>query len=130
MRIEHFAFNVPDPLAMARWYVDHLGFSIKRRVMQEPWAHFLLDESGSVMIEIYGNKAEPIPDYHQIATATLHLAFVCKDVAVERERLLAAGATAVSAGVETLPSGDTMAFLRDPWGFTLQLIKRVQPMLG
>ncbi len=129
MRIEHFAFNVEDPLAMARWYVDHLGFSIKRRVLQEPWAHFLLDESGSVMIEIYGNKSEPIPDYHGIPTATLHLAFVCDDVGSERERLLAAGASAVSPNVETLPSGDTMAFVRDPWGFTLQLIRRVQPML-
>ena len=33
MRVEHVAFNVEDPLAMARWYVDHLGFQVKRRVM-------------------------------------------------------------------------------------------------
>ena len=35
MRIEHVAFNVPDPLAMARWYVEHLGFEVKRREVPE-----------------------------------------------------------------------------------------------
>ncbi len=129
MKIEHVALNIPDPVAAARWYVEHLGFTVKRRFVEHPYAHFLADDSGTVMIEIYGNKAETIPDYHQIPAATLHLAFVCQDVAGERERLLAAGATPISKEVETMPSGDTMVFLRDPWGFTLQLIKRVQPML-
>ena len=50
MRVEHVAFNVEDPLEMARWYVEHLGFEVKRRVMQAPWAHFLVDSSGSTMI--------------------------------------------------------------------------------
>src|SRR6266446_4025618 len=30
MKIEHFALQVPDPVAMAQWYVNHLGFSVAR----------------------------------------------------------------------------------------------------
>ena len=129
MRVEHIAFNVPDPNGMARWYCEHLGFSIQRKVMEEPWAHFIVDEHGTFMIELYGNRAQPIPDYHQIAPATLHLAFVSMDLTADRDRLINAGATAVSAGIEDLPGGDAMTFLRDPWGVTLQLVKRAKPML-
>lgn len=129
MRIEHVAFNVSDPLAMARWYVDHLGFQVKRRMMEEPWAHFLADSTGTSMIEIYGNRSAPIPDYNDIHTATLHLALVSQDIEADIRRLTAAGATLVTDGVVPLSKGDTMAFLRDPWGITLQLIKRAEPML-
>ena len=129
MRVEHIAFNVPDPNSMARWYCEHLGFTIKRKVMQEPWAHFIVDQHGSFMIEIYGNTSQPIPDYAQVAPATLHLAFVSNDLEADRERLLKAGATSVTDGIEPLPGGDAMTFLRDPWGITLQLVKRAKPML-
>ena len=45
------------------------------------------------------------------------------EVAKAREKLLAAGGT--SAGdVTTSDSGDVMTFLRDPWGITVQLVKR------
>ena len=58
MKIEHVALNVPDPLAMARWYVEHLGLTVKRRAMEAPYAHFLADDSGTVMVELYGNRTE------------------------------------------------------------------------
>ena len=80
MKIEHLAINVEDPLAMGRWYVEHLGFTVKRRVMEEPWAHFLADDSGTVMIEIYGNKKVPLPDYRNMHPGSLHLALVSEDV--------------------------------------------------
>ena len=44
MKIEHLAINVEDPLAMGRWYVDHLGFKVKRRSVEPPYAHFLADD--------------------------------------------------------------------------------------
>lgn len=129
MRVEHIAFNVSDPNGMARWYCEHLGFSIKRKVMEAPWAHFLIDEHGSFMIEFYGNTSQPVFDYPQIAPATMHMAFVSNNLIEDRERLLKAGATAVTDGIEDLPGGDAMTFVRDPWGITLQLVSRATPML-
>ena len=31
MKIEHFAYNVSDPIAIAAWYCEHLGFSVKHK---------------------------------------------------------------------------------------------------
>ncbi len=128
MRVEHVAFNVEDPLEMGRWYVEHLGFQVKRRVMEAPWAHFLIDSTGNTMLEIYGNKNAPLPDYRNMHPGILHLAFVSDDIEADGKRLCAAGGTR-EGDIAPLPGGDTMIFIRDPWGFTLQLVKRATPML-
>lgn len=128
MKIEHVAFNVPDPVSMAEWYIEHLGFVMRRRFDTEPWGQFIADDSGTVMLELYKNSAAPIPEYGAMAPFTLHLAFVSTDVEADVRRLTAAGATLVGA-VQHQSTGDDMAFLRDPWGFTLQLVKRAVPMI-
>ena len=128
MKIEHVALNVPDPLAMARWYVDHLGFTVKRRFMERPWGHFLADDSGKVMLELYGNTDAASLDLPGVAPPALHFAFVSKDVEGDVKRLTAAGAKLVS-GPESASNGDRLAMLRDPWGVCLQLVKRSEPMV-
>ena len=128
MRIEHVAFNVSDPLAMGRWYVEHLGFKVKRRTVEPPYVHFLVDDTGAVMIEIYGNPSAEVPDYRSMHPLTLHLALVTSDVEADVRRLEAAGA-ALDGEIMVTSAGDRMAMLRDPWGYTLQLVQRQQPML-
>ena len=128
MKIEHVAFNVEDPLAMGRWYVEHLGFKVKRRTVDPPYAHFLADDSGTVMIEIYQNPQASIPDYRDANPLTLHLALVSGDVESDVRRLTTAGATLVGE-IQLTPQGDQIAMLRDPWGVAIQLVKRQQPMI-
>lgn len=127
MKIEHTAFNVEEPVLMGRWYVEHLGLTVKRRTTDAPYAHFLADDSGTVMIEIYGNRDAPLPDYRTMNPAELHLAFVSSDVAADTQRLVAAGANIV-ADVHQLGE-DTFAMLRDPWGLPIQLVSRTNPMI-
>ncbi|MDG1894661.1 MAG: VOC family protein [Fuerstiella sp.] len=127
MKIEHTAFNVEEPVLMARWYVEHLGLTVQRRTTGAPYAHFLSDDSGTVMIEIYGNRDAPLPDYRNMNPAELHLAFVSSDVAADMQRLRTAGASVV-ADVHQL-GDDTFAMLRDPWGLPVQLVQRATPMI-
>lgn len=129
MKIEHVAFNTADPQGMARWYVDHLGFTVKRRSVAPPYTHFLADESGAVMIELYKNASAPVPDYAAQPPQALHVAFVSGDVEGDVRRLTAAGATLVGE-IDRTANGDVLAFLRDPWGLCLQLAQRAQPMIG
>jgi glyoxylase I family protein len=128
MKIEHLAINVAHPLDTSRWYVEHLGFTVKRRMMEDPWAHFLADDSGTVMMEIYGNKAHPVPDYAAIDKMSIHLALVSSDMEADVRRLEAAGAK-LEGEINHQHTGDKMCFLRDPWGFTLQLVQRANPMI-
>ncbi len=128
MRIEHCAYQVPDPAAAGDWYCKNLGFTVKRGADAPVPVRFLADESGTVMLEIYNNPAASIPDYASMDPLLLHIAFVCDDVPATAVRLAEAGATLVS-GPKILQNGDHLAMLRDPWGIAIQLVKRSEPMV-
>ncbi|GAB4142938.1 MAG: hypothetical protein Tsb009_13660 [Planctomycetaceae bacterium] len=126
MKIEHIAFVVQDPAAMAAWYAEHLGFTIKRALDVSPFIHFLADDAGT-MLEIYRQPHIRTPDYREADPLVLHIAFVSEDVQADRARLMSAGAVPVGEISET-EAGDQLAMLRDPWGFAIQLAKRSVPM--
>ncbi len=125
MKIEHLAFNVQDPPAVADWYVENLGMKIVKAGDPPISVRFLADDGGN-MIEIYHNDAAPMTDYSTQDPLTLHLAFLADDCAATRDRLLQAGAT--SAGDMFEVGGDILAMLRDPWGFAIQLAQRQTPL--
>ena len=127
MNIEHVAFNVNDPIAVAEWYVRNLGLQVVRKGEGPIFGHFLADSSGKTVLEIYHQNA-PVPDYPNQHPFVFHIAFVCEDVVAERGRLLAAGATP-AGDVTTAANGDVLAFLRDPWGIVLQLVHRKQRLI-
>lgn len=127
MKLEHVALNVSEPVQMARWYQDHLGLSVIKQSNEAPWMTFLADDSGQVMLEIYCNPADQVPDYTSMDPLVLHLAWVSTDPDQDRSRLEEAGATTVSN--DHLADGSQLVMMRDPWGVALQLCKRAAPML-
>ena len=127
MKIEHFAYNVSEPVAIAEWYCANLGFSVKRKMDAAPFTHFLADETGKVMIELYCNPADNVPDYANLHPLQLHLAFVSQDPVSDAERLIQGGAKEVDD--LQLPDGTHLKMLKDPWGFSIQLCKRAEPMV-
>lgn len=127
MHIEHMALNVPDPVKMAAWYVQHLGMRVLRKQEHAPFTHFIADESGRVVLELYHHVKAAMPDYAKLDPLSLHIAFTASDVAKERDRLLAAGATP-AGDIVTTETGDVMTFVRDPWNVTVQLVKRAKPL--
>ena len=127
MKLEHVALNVEDPLAVAQWYVANLGLRMVRQMDEPPYTHFLADSSGRVMLEIYCNPPDQVPDYAVMDPLILHLAFVSEDPGADKDRLVAAGATLVDD--IRLEDGSHLVMLRDPWGLALQLCKRGVPMI-
>jgi glyoxylase I family protein len=128
MKIEHVALQVSDPVALARWYHDHLGLAIKRSQTESPFGQFLADDGDAVMLEFYNNPKATVPDYRAIDPLALHIAFWADDVAGTRARLIAAGATPEGEVVET-PAGDHLVMLRDPWGIPIQFVMRATRMI-
>ena len=125
MTFEHFALNVPDPRAMAAWYVQHMGFHVARSRAEAPFTHFLADDTGRVTVEIYHNPAAPVPDYTAAHPLCFHFAVVSADARADSARLLAAGAKLFLE--EPQPDGSLLIMLRDPWGVPLQLCQRSTP---
>ncbi len=128
MKIEHVAFNVSDPVAMATWYCQTLGLTVASSMDEPPYAYFLADDGGTVMLEIYCNPKEHVPDYRAMDPLLLHLAFVSTEPEADKQRALDAGATLVQ---DILPEdGSHIVMMRDPWGLAFQFCRRTTPLLG
>ena len=127
MKIEHFALNVKDPVLMAQWYVEHIDFEVVRKMDEAPFTHFLGDKSGAIMLEIYNNPTDQVPDYKNMNPLLVHLAFVSFDPVADKNRLIEAGASYVEE--VKLSDGSLLVMMRDPWGLAIQLCKRGNPMI-
>jgi glyoxylase I family protein len=128
LKFEHFAINVEDPVAVARWYCDHLGMKVVRQGEGPVHMHFLADATGRVVLELYTNPPDLIPDYASQDPQVLHIAFAAADMGATITRLTTAGATLVG-GPGATPAGDQLAMLRDPWGFAIQLTQRATSLV-
>ena len=126
--VEHIAWNVSDPAAIAAWYVEHLGMRIVRQSAAPPYIHFLADARGRVVLELYSNVVDPVPDYAAMHPLRFHLAFATGDPDGAMTALLGAGATLVDDRV--VGDGSRLIMLRDPWGLALQLCRRPTPLLA
>ena len=126
MKLEHIAFNVAEPVAVAAWYCRHCGLRVVRHIPQPSQTHFLAD-SGSTVLEIYCNPPNRVPDYRNMDPLLFHLALASSDPAADAKRLVSAGAIFVN---ETrMNDGSHLVMVRDPWGVALQLCKRAKELL-
>lgn len=128
MKIEHLALMVEDPIAMAAWYEAHLGMKIIKESKISPLAHFLADSVGEMMLEIFRLEGVNVPDYRNTDSQIFHLAFSASNIVAMTRKIKLAGGTIVE-NVKTLPSGDQVAMLRDPWGLPIQLVNRKRTLL-
>jgi len=128
IRLEHVALNVEDPPAMAKWFCDNLGMKVVRKGPPPANMRFISDAGGNMMLELYNNPPDQVPDYPSMNPLSLHIAFMVDDVKAVTDKLIAAGAT-VAVDINTTDAGDEIVILRDPWGVPIQFIKRAEPML-
>jgi glyoxylase I family protein len=91
MIFEHFAINVQDPVVVANWYVEHLEMKVVRQGEAPAHMHFLADSTGRVVIELYNNPPELIPDYAAQDPQVLHMAFAVEDMEGTIARIEQAG---------------------------------------
>lgn len=113
---------------MAQWHVDHLGFKVVRRREEAPFTHFLADDTGRIVVELYTNPTAAITDFARSHPLTFHFAVVTSSARRERERLEKVGASFFLE--DALPDGSVLIMMRDPWGVPLQLCERSVPFPG
>ena len=125
--IEHTAIDVADPIAVAAWWCENLGFTITKQKDDETHTTFIVDPSGRMALELYRARTQPVaPDYAAMDPLTLHIGFTSKDVDADIEKLTAAGATLV---VHEIAPGFDGAMMKDPFGISIQFVKREQSIL-
>lgn len=121
----HAGLNVPDMDAVRDWYIKNLNLTVARYTPDV--FCFLADPTGRVVLEVYHNPQGPVLDFPRTHFLTMHLAFLAADPQAIADKLIAAGATVADPYKET-PAGDRMIMLQDPFGISLQFIRRKEPM--
>lgn len=122
--IEHIGIAVEKPIEMADWYHETLGFNIKFSAQdEEKEVAFLTDSSDKVMFE-FGKIPGVLPLTRGLSHhLQLHIALKSDDPDKDADYLVSKGA----AFIEKCPikrPGENLIVLRDPWGNTIQLVKR------
>lgn len=125
-RIEHVGIIVSEPLAMAQWYCDVLGFTIRLKgETPGKTVAFVTDAPGTTMLELCespGVESLSGRTNHQLQ---LHLALESDDPHADADALAAKGAEVIEKN-EFPDGGGFMAMVRDPWGHCIQLVKRTK----
>ena len=129
VRIEHVAFNVPEPVSSVNWYTKNLGMKIMRKGAPPTYTYFIADSGEHIMMELFHNINFVSLNLPELSFMAFHFAFMVKDVEKIKDKLLDAGAT-LAQNISTTPTGDKVLMLRDPWGLPIQFVQRVQPLIN
>lgn len=122
--IEHTAIASSDPLRLANWYVENLGFVINFRPANTNIV-FVKAPNGS-MIEIIEANGAPRQSVELTNPGIRHMALLVSDFEAEYARLKAAGATFLTEPVTV--GGNSVVFFTDCDGNILHLLKREKPL--
>ncbi|MBN2012183.1 VOC family protein [candidate division KSB1 bacterium] len=127
--IEHIGITVTEPVEMAHWYQDIVGFNIKFSGQdEEKGVVFLTDSVGKVMLE-FGklpniSALSDIKDHH----LQLHIALESDNPDSDSKYLIEKGATFIEKYPMTMP-GDYLIVLNDRWNNCIQLVKRKNKLM-
>jgi len=122
--LEHIALASPDPVKLAQWYVDCLGFTI---YSQSPTTKttFVRAPNGD-FLEIVASNSAPRPPQQLRDIGIRHLAVAVSDFDAEYGYLKSKGVSFVTEP-EVL-KGNRVVFFTDPDGNYLHLIQREKPL--
>ena len=122
--IEHIGISVKEPIKMANWYQETLGFDIKFWAEDDEKAvAFITDGGDRTMLEL-GKLPDVLPLAEGLSHhLQLHIALKSDDPDKDAEFLVSKGARFIEKCPITR-QGENLIVLSDPWGNTLQLAKR------
>lgn len=127
VEFEHLRLNVSDQEATAKWYVENLGLEIIPSDNKD--VVYVADKDRNFMLEL--SEISGIRNtYSDIHIDAFHLAFEGhKSIQKVSEKMLANGGVQ-EGSLYTNLIGDYVMNVRDPNGFTSQLIHRVNPFFA
>ena len=121
------AIASPDTAALARWYVDVLGFRVVVDGGPSGSTYFVGPPDGAALVEIIKATDAPRHERARNDPGWSHLAFTVSDVDKAIEELTTKGVTFTNAPSMS-GGGDRLAFFLDGDGNVLQIVSRPQPL--
>ena len=120
--IHHIAIIASDYDKAKEFYVDKLGFKVKREVERKEREDFIifLDAGDNIEIELFIEKNPPERVTRPEARGLRHLAFKVDDIYKSVEELTKRGIETEEIRIDPL-NGKHMTFFFDPDGLPLEL---------
>lgn len=127
LSIEHVAIAAQDTNALARWYCEHLGFSVRNKSDRTPPQYFLSQGNGPVLVELIPAGDSSRAERRENDPGHSHFAFLVGDFDGTHRRLIAAGIR-FTGPPNVRPDGTKLAFFYDGEGNLLQIVYRPKPL--
>ncbi len=119
--LEHTALASPEPLKLAQWYVDILGF----RINYEYDGNYFVKAPDGAMLEIIPSVGDPVAT--QMKTPGIrHIAVSVSDFDAAHEDLKKKSVKFLTDQLDV--KGNRLVFFEDGDGNILHLIARPQPL--
>ena len=120
--IDHIAIISSDYQKAKDFYVDKLGFKVKREVERKDRDDFIitLEAPNGILIELFIEKNPPRRVTRPEAAGLRHLAFRVQDIEESVEKLNKKGIETEEIRIDP-QNGKRMTFFMDPDGLTLEL---------
>ena len=120
--IDHIAIISSDYQKAKDFYVDKLGFKIKRKVERKDRDDFIitLEAPNGILIELFIERNPPRRVTRPEAAGLRHLAFRVQDIEKSVEKLKKKGIETEEIRIDP-QNGKRMTFFMDPDGLPLEL---------
>jgi glyoxylase I family protein len=123
-KIEHIGISVSQPIEMASWYRQILGFEIIFSSQDSEKAVAFISDSNKTVVLEFGKIPGVTPlqkclEHH----LQFHIALTSDDPDTDANKLVQKGAKFIEKCPITR-DGDYLIVLEDPWGNCIQLAKR------
>jgi glyoxylase I family protein len=119
--LEHTAIASPNPLRLAEWYVQHLGF----RINYEYAGNYFVKAPDGSMLEIIPSEGERLPQGMK-DPGLRHLAIKVDDFDASHRELQSQGVHFLTEPYSN--QGNRLVFFADADGNFLHLIERPKPL--
>jgi catechol 2,3-dioxygenase-like lactoylglutathione lyase family enzyme len=129
MRPEHFALNVRDSRALAKWLIDSVGMKMIREGRAPTYGCFVADDGLHMMLELYQNMGYPMLELGAQSDSSFHIGWTVSDVAATKRMLMDAGALLERESEHSL-GNDSILIMRDPSVLPMRFIERSIPILS
>ncbi len=124
MKILHTMIRVKDIEKSLKFYQDFIGLHItKKKRLDDCWLYFLTDEQENCEIELTYNDETPQNGY-ELGTGFGHFAFAIDSFEEVEKKMKEFGYEYLYEPYRLSQVSSTIAFIKDPDGYEIELIKK------
>ncbi len=126
MKFLHTMIRVRNIDKSLKFYTEVLNMKMDhKKRLEDCWLYFLTDESGTCQIELTFNDKTP-QDGYDIGSGFGHFAFEVESLNEFTQKINTLGYSYLYPPFDLTGKGSKIAFIKDPDGYEIELIEKVQ----